>query len=340
MAQQKYSKIATFAKKREMITIHQINKAKERISGFTNRTPLLRVEQLDDILRCKVWLKPENLQKTGSFKLRGALNKLLSLTEEERKRGVVCASSGNHGQAVTYAAKLLGIHAKVVMPVNANPVKIEGVNRYGGEIVLHGTVSSEREAKMREIMNQEERVSVHPFEDEFVKAGQGTATLEILEDFPDMNFIVTPIGGGGLISGMSVAAKAKSEHIKVVGVEPTGAPRYGESRRVGAPVSLDKVDTIADGTKTDKANPHNFPIIEKYVDYLVAVTDDQIIEAMKLLLLQTKLFVEPSGALGVAAAMSQKIPYSAKDNVCFLLSGGNSDLGLFASIIKRSKSLV
>jgi len=316
-----------------MITLDQINEAKTRIGRYATKTPLLRVAQLDDILGCKAWLKPENLQITGSFKLRGALNKLLSMTEEEKKYGVVCASSGNHGQAVAYAAKLLGIHAKVVMPVNANPVKIEGVQKYGGEIILHGKVSSERETKMREIETQEHRVSVHPFEDDYVKAGQGTAAVEILEDFPEMTCLVVPIGGGGLISGVSTAAKAMNPEIKVVGVEPTGAPRYGESRKAGRPISLDQVDTIADGTKTDKANPRNFPIIEKNVDYLVTVDDDQIRAAMKLLLTQAKLFVEPSGALGVAAAMCQKIPCTADDHVCFLLSGGNGDLGLLASII-------
>ena len=316
-----------------MITLDQINEAQTRIGRYATKTPLLRIAQLDDILGCKAWLKPENLQMTGSFKLRGALNRLCALSEEEKKYGVVCASSGNHGQAVAYAAQLLGIHAKVVMPVNATRVKIEGVQKYGGEIVLHGTVSSEREAKMHEIETQEKRISVHPFADDYVKAGQGTAALEILEDFPDMHHIVVPIGGGGLISGMATAAKAMNPRINIVGVEPTGAPRYGASRKAGIPISLDKVDTIADGTKTDKANPFNFPIIEKYVDHLVTVDDHQIKEAMKLLLSQAKLFVEPSGALGIAAALSQKIPCTANDHVCFLLSGGNGDLNLLASII-------
>ena len=318
-----------------MITINDINEAKKRISKYAVRTPLLRVAHLDEILRCKVWLKPESLQQTGSFKLRGALNKLLSLTDEQKKHGVVCASSGNHGQAVAYAAKLLGIDAKVVMPVNANPVKLEGVRKYGGEIILCGTKSSEREAKMREIMEQENRIAIHPFDDNQVKAGQGTISLEILEDKPDISYIVVPIGGGGLISGISTAAKTLNPNIKIVGVEPTGAPRYSLSRQAKMPVSLDKVNTIADGTRTDKANPNNFPIIEKNVDYLVSVDDEQIKQAMKLMLSQAKLFVEPSGATGVAAAMSQKIPCAVNDNVCFVLSGGNGDLSLLASIISE-----
>jgi len=316
-----------------MITINNINEAKERVSKYAVRTPLLRVAQLDDILGCKAWLKPENLQQTGSFKLRGALNKLLSLTDEQKKHGVVCASSGNHGQAVAYAAQLLGINAKVVMPVNAPSVKLDGVYKYGAEVILCGTKSSEREAKMNEIVAMENRVSVHPFEDDHVKAGQGTAALEILEDNPDIDCIVVPIGGGGLISGMAIAAKAVNPNIKIVGVEPTGAPRYGLSRQAKAPVSLDKVNTIADGTRTDKANPYNFPIIEKYVDHLVSVDDEQIKQAMKLVLSQAKLFIEPSGVLPLAAAISKKIPCTTNDNVCFLLSGGNGDLDVLASII-------
>ena len=316
-----------------MFTIDDIYSAQKRIRGYAVRTPLLRVAQLDEVLGCQVWLKPESLQRTGSFKLRGALNKLLSLTDEQKKHGVVCASSGNHGQAVAFAAQMLGIDAKVVMPVNANPVKIEGVRRYGGEIILCGTVSSEREEKMREMVAQEQRIAVHPFEDDHVKAGQGTTALEILEDNPHIDCIVVPIGGGGLISGMATAAKSVKPGVKVVGIEPAGAPRYGLSRQAKMPVALDKVDTIADGTKTDKANPLNFPIIEKYVDSIVSVDDDRIKEAMRLLLTQVKLFIEPSGALGVAAALCGKVPFTARDHVCFTLSGGNGDLNLLASLL-------
>ena len=311
-----------------MITLSDIIQAKERIGRHATRTPLLRMAHLDEILGCNVWLKPENLQQTGSFKLRGALNKLLSLTDGQKRGGVVCASSGNHGQAVAYAAKMLGINAKVVMPVNATTVKLTGVHKYGSEVIPFGTKSSEREAKMGEIVEQEMRVGIHPFDDDQVKAGQGTISLEILEDNPHINSIVAPIGGGGLISGIATAAKAINPHIRIVGVEPTGAPRYALSREAKRPISLNKVDTIADGTRTDRANPNNFPIIEKYVDDLVSVDDSQIREAMRLLLMQAKLFVEPSGATVVAAAMDKKIPYTPNDNVCFVLSGGNGDLQL------------
>jgi len=318
-----------------MITLDDILAAKKRIHPYGTKTPLLRIARLDEFLGCKVWFKPESLQRTGAFKLRGALNKLLSLTEEEKKHGVVCASSGNHGQAVAYAAKLLGINAKVVMPLDTNPVKKEGVLKFGAKAIMHGMVSSEREAKMREIVEQELSIAVHPFEDDEVKAGQGTAALEILEDNPNIGCIVVPIGGGGLISGIATAAKSVKPTIQVVGVEPAGAPRYGLSRLAGKPVSLDKVDTIADGTRTDKANPRNFPIIEKYVDCLVTVEEDIIKQAMKLIFSEAKLFVEPSGALSVAAAMCQKIPCTANDDVCFVLSGGNGDLELFASIMMK-----
>jgi len=318
-----------------MITINDIFEARKRINGYAVQTPLLRVAQLDDILRCKVWIKPECLQRTGSFKLRGALNKLRSLSEEQKRQGVVCASSGNHGQAVAYSANLLGVSAKVVMPVNANPVKLAGVKKYGGEIILCGTVSSQREDKMRELVELEQRISVHPFEDNYVKAGQGTISLEILEANPHINCIVVPIGGGGLISGVATAAKSVKPNVSVVGIEPSGAPRYSLSRAAGKPISLEHVETIADGTKTDKANPHNFPIIEKYVDGLITVDEEPIRDAMKLLLTQVKLFVEPSGALGVAAALSKSMPFTPDDHVCFVLSGGNGDLTLLASVITK-----
>jgi threonine dehydratase len=329
-------KITIFAKSKpfiHMITSADIYEAQKRITPYITRTPLLRVAHLDEILGCKAWLKPENLQQTGSFKLRGALNKLLSLTDQEKKHGVVCASSGNHGQAVAFAAKLLGINAKVVMPVNASSVKLEGVHKYEAQVILHGTVSSEREEKMHQIVEQEHRVSVHPFEDNHVKAGQGTISLEVLEENPLIDCIVAPIGGGGLISGMATAAKSVKPCIKMVGVEPSGAPRYGASRQAKKPIALDKVDTIADGTRTDKANPQNFPIIEKYVDELISVDDEYIKQAMKLLLTQAKLFVEPSGTLGIAAAICKKIPFTPNDNVCFMLSGGNCETKLLASIL-------
>ena len=190
-----------------MITLNDVLEAKKRIAPYVIHTPLLRVPAMDEMCGCKVYIKPENLQKTGSFKLRGAANAMLALSEEEKARGVVACSSGNHAQGVACAAKLLGVSAVIVMPENANPAKLEGTKGYGAEVVLAGLLGSERDKKAQEIAETQGRTMIHPYADDFVKAGQGTMGLEILEDEPEMDVIVTPIGGGGMISGIATAAK-------------------------------------------------------------------------------------------------------------------------------------
>ena len=316
-----------------MVAYKDVAEARERILPYIFHTPLLRVPAMDKFLGCKVYLKPENLQKTGSFKLRGALNAILSLTEEQKPRGVVACSSGNHAQGVACAADLLGVDAVIVMPENANPVKLEGTMSYGARVILAGTLASERDAKAKEIMMAEGRTLVHPYADDFVKAGQGTIGLEILEDEPEMDVVVTPIGGGGMISGIATALKSRKPGIRVIGTEPAGAPRYRLSRDAGKPVSLSHVETIADGTRTDHADPGNFAIIEKLVDDLISVTDDEIRAAMKLTLSAAKLIAEPSSSMPAAAALAGKLPVSPDDKVCFVISGGNNDLSLLKSIL-------
>lgn len=316
-----------------MLTYNDVLDAQKRISGYIFRTPLLRVSALDEYLGCRVYIKPENLQKTGSFKMRGATNALLSLTDEERARGIVACSSGNHAKAVAYASSLLGVDAVIVMPEDVNPMKLEGTKAYGATAVLAGTLASERDAKAREIMEKEGRPLIHPYANENVEAGQGTMALEILEDEPDMDVIVAPIGGGGMISGVSTAAKGKKPGIRVIGTEPTGAPRYRLSREAGKPLLLDHVETIADGTRTDHAEPNNFKIIEKLVDDLISVTDDEIRAAMKLTIEKAKIVAEPSSSMPVAAALAGKLPVSKDDKVCFIVSGGNNDLKLLKEIL-------
>ena len=316
-----------------MISYDDILQARERISPYVFHTPLLRVPAMDSILGCKVYLKPENLQKTGSFKLRGATNAILALSDEQKTRGVVACSSGNHAQGVACAAQLLGLDAVIVMPENANPVKLAGTKAYGAEVVLAGTLASERDAKAAEIMETEGRTLIHPYANDFVKAGQGTIGLEIMEDEPEMDVIVTPIGGGGMISGIATAAKGKKPGIRIIGTEPEGAPRYRLSREAKQPVSLSHVETIADGTRTDHADPGNFEIIEQLVDQLISVTDDEIRAAMKLTVSAAKLVAEPSSSMPVAAALAHKLPVSPDEKVCFVISGGNNDLTLLKSIL-------
>ncbi|MBO6268925.1 MAG: threonine/serine dehydratase [Clostridium sp.] len=316
-----------------MITLNDVLEAKKRIAPYVIHTPLLRVPAMDEMCGCKVYIKPENLQKTGSFKLRGAANAMLALSEEEKARGVVACSSGNHAQGVACAAKLLGVSAVIVMPENANPAKLEGTKGYGAEVVLAGLLGSERDKKAAEIAETQGRTMIHPYADDFVKAGQGTMGLEILEDEPEMDVIVTPIGGGGMISGIATAAKGIKPGIRIFGTEPTGAPRYRLSREAKKPVTLSHVDTIADGTRTDHADPGNFAIIECLVDDLISVTDEEIRMAMNRTIRFAKIVAEPSSSMPIAAALAGKLPVKPEDKVCFVVSGGNNDMALLKEIL-------
>ena len=316
-----------------MIEYRDVQAVRARIAPHIVRTPLLRVAALDEALGCQVYLKHEGFQAIGAFKIRGALNKALSLSEEELGRGLVCASSGNHAQGVAYAAHKLGAQAVIVMPTNANPVKLAGVQRWGGQVELVGTLSSQREERAAQLVREQGMVEIHPYADPFVAAGQGTLALEVLEDLPDASLIAAPIGGGGLISGIATAVKGAAPQVRTVGVEPAGAPRYTRSRAEGRPVQLESVQTIADGTRTDHANPDNFAVIQARVDELYAVEDRWIEEAMRLLMTAAKVIAEPSSALPVAAALCGALPVRPEDKAVFVLSGGNADPALLARLL-------
>lgn len=316
-----------------MIEYRDVQAAQARIASHIIRTPLLRVPALDEALGCQVYLKHEGFQAIGAFKIRGALNKALSLSEEELGRGLVCASSGNHAQGVAYAAHKLGAQAVIVMPTNANPVKLAGVQRWGGQVELVGTLSSQREERAAQLVREQGMVEIHPYADPFVAAGQGTLALEVLEDLPDASLIAAPIGGGGLISGIATAVKGAAPQVRTVGVEPTGAPRYTRSRAEGRPVQLESVQTIADGTRTDHANPDNFAVIQARVDELYTVEDRWIEEAMRLLMTAAKVIAEPSSVLPVAAALCGALPVRPEDKAVFVLSGGNADPALLARLL-------
>ena len=308
-----------------MIEYRDVQAAQARIASHIIRTPLLRVPALDEALGCQVYLKHEGFQAIGAFKIRGALNKALSLSEEELGRGLVCASSGNHAQGVAYAAHKLGAQAVIVMPTNANPVKLAGVQRWGGQVELVGTLSSQREERAAQLVREQGMVEIHPYADPFVAAGQGTLALEVLEDLPDASLIAAPIGGGGLISGIATAVKGAAPQVRTVGVEPAGAPRYTRSRAEGRPVQLESVQTIADGTRTDHANPDNFAVIQARVDELYTVEDRWIEEAMRLLMTAAKVIAEPSSVLPVAAALCGALPVRPEDKAVFVLYGGYAD---------------
>ena len=316
-----------------MISLQDVQAAQARISPYIVRTPLLRIPALDEALGCEVYLKFEGYQVMGAFKIRGAMNKALSLTPEELAKGLVCASSGNHAQGVACAAQRLGTKSVIVMPTTAPAVKVDGVKSFGGEIELVGTLSSQREARANELAEKEGMVNIHPYADPYVAAGQGTMGLEILEDLPTVDAVAVPIGGGGMISGVATAVKGLAPQVKTIGVEPTGAPRYSVSRAAGKPMELEKVDTIADGTRTDHANPDNFEMIQARVDEICTVEDEFIRKAMYLLMTRAKITVEPSGALPVAAALAGKLPVEKGAKVAFVLSGGNVDPKLAAEIL-------
>lgn len=313
-----------------MLELADVTAARERIGPYIRHTPLLRLEALDKPAGFEVYIKPENLQTTGSFKLRGASNKLLSLSAKERQRGVIAASSGNHAQGVAAIAARLGVDALIVMPKDAPALKVAGTQAWGAKVVRHGLLSSEREARMRELAAAEGRVIVHPYGDEAVKAGQGTAALEILEDEPNITAIVAPVGGGGLISGLATAAKGQKPGLIMVGVEPIAAARYSLSRAAGQPLTIETGYTIADGTRGNYASPVNYPVIEARVDKLVSVDDEMLQAAIYAYAKLAKLVTEPSGALPLAALLSGKLGFLKGQKVCLIISGGNLDFDLYA----------
>jgi threonine dehydratase len=296
------------------------------IDGSVHRTPLVSSATLSERVGAPVYLKCENLQKTGAFKVRGALHRLLRLTGEERARGVITISAGNHAQAVAWAARSAGVHAVVVMPEAASQAKVAASRGYGAEIVLHGDA---REAfqKAFELADERGLRFVHPFDDEEVVAGHASCGLEIVEELPDVATIVVPVGGGGLVSGIAVAVAATRPDIDVWGVEPEGADAMTRSLQAGRAVHLDRVETVADGLGAPMAGVLNHALVAQHARGVVRVADAEILAALRILLERTKLLVEPAGAAGLAALLADRIPLREGRPVVVLLSGGNVDLG-------------
>lgn len=280
----------------------------------------------------QIYIKPENLQKTGAFKIRGAYNKINKLTEEEKKRGVIASSAGNHAQGVAYAARELGIKAVIVMPKTTPLIKVQSTKKYGAEVVLYGDVYDDAYQKAKELEAQEGYVFVHPFDDIDVLEGQGTIALEILEEMPDAEVIVVPIGGGGLISGIAAAAKMIKPDIKIVGVEPSGAASATEALKKNKVVTLPEANTIADGTAVKRIGDLTFNCIKQYVDEVVTVDDYELTEAFLLLAEKHKIIAENSGILPLAAL--KKLTERGK-KVVPVVSGGNIDVLMISSMIGK-----
>ena len=280
----------------------------------------------------QIYIKPENLQKTGAFKIRGAYNKINKLTEEEKKRGVIASSAGNHAQGVAYAARELGIKAVIVMPKTTPLIKVQSTKKYGAEVVLYGDVYDDAYQKAKELEAQEGYVFVHPFDDIDVLEGQGTIALEILEEMPDAEVIVVPIGGGGLISGIAAAAKMIKPDIKIIGVEPSGAASATEALKKNKVVTLPEANTIADGTAVKRIGDLTFNCIKQYVDEVVTVDDYELTEAFLLLAEKHKIIAENSGILPLAAL--KKLNERGK-KVVPVVSGGNIDVLMISSMINK-----
>lgn len=315
------------------VSLQDIKAAAARIAPYVKHTPLLRAEKLDAVLGCKVYLKPENLQVTGSFKIRGASNKVLSLSDEERARGIIASSSGNHAQGVSFIAQQFGVRATVVMPENAPHTKVEGCRAMGAEVVLYGNDSIQRYKKLYEIRDAKGYTMVHSYDDPALIAGQGTSGLEIAQDLPDVDAVVVPLGGGGLLAGVATAIKGMVPGARVIGVEPAAIPRYSESFRQGERVVVPMGDTIADGLMITMTGENTYPLIKTYVDEVVTAEDEFIKRALGSILFGAKVLPEPSAAVGVAAAMARTITFKADDKVCFFISGGNIDSDRLASLI-------
>lgn len=315
----------------------RLRAARQLISPEVHRTPLVRSRTLSELAGTDVWLKCENLQKTGAFKVRGALHRLRTLSEAERERGVATISAGNHAQAVAWAATAAGVDSLVVMPENASPTKVRASREYGAEVVLHGDASAAFR-RVREICEERDLTFVHPFDDEEVVAGHASCGTEILEDLPDVRSIVVPVGGGGLSSGIAASLEAHGHDAALWGVEPTGAPGMHRSLARGSAIHLDSVRTVADGLAAPMAGEVNFELIQRRAEGIALVEDADIVEAMLLLLQRTKLLVEPAGAAGVAALLSEVIAVDSSGPVVVVLSGGNADLPQLADLISDSSN--
>ncbi len=318
-----------------MIALSEIVKAKRQISTTAIKTPCALAPLLSLEVGAEVYLKKENLQITGAYKLRGAYNKIASLNEEERKKGVIAASAGNHAQGVAYSARSFGIQATIIMPEATPLLKVSGTKDLGAEVILHGDNYDEAYAYATSYAKEHELTFIHPFEDPIVIAGQGTVALEMFDEINNLDIIVIPIGGGGLISGMSSAIKQIDPKVRVIGVCAKGAPAMYESFKAKKVINSKSVRTIADGIAVRDVSESNFAHILECVDEIVLVDDEEIATAILFLLERQKLVVEGAGAAGVAAIMHRKFVYNSDTKIGTVLCGGNIDVQMLSIIIEK-----
>ena len=312
--------------------LEKIKEARENIKDVVTKTPLLYSNVFSKSSNNEVYMKCENLQLTGAYKLRGALNKIISLSEEEKAKGVICSSAGNHAQGVAYASSLMGVKSSIVMPETTPYLKVESTKNYGGNIILHGKCYDDAFLKAKTIEEEEGKVFIHTFNDIDVICGQGTIALEIFEEINDLDYILVPIGGGGLISGISVAAKSLNPNIKIIGVQAEGAPSMALSIKKDKICTLDSVNTIADGISVKTPGSKTFEIVREYVDDIITVSENDIVNAFLLLVEKHKLVAEASGVVTLAALKKLRVK---NKKVCCILSGGNIDMLTISTLINN-----
>ena len=318
-----------------MLSLADIREARERVSGVARHTPLERSRSFSEMSGADLHLKLENFQRTGAFKIRGAMNRIQTLSDAEREAGVVTASAGNHAQGVALAASRAGVDATVVMPKFAPVSKVKATRGYGASVRLEGVDYDEAQAYAHRLEREEGRTYVHAFDDPVVMAGQGTLGLEIVDDCPDLDTVVVPIGGGGLISGVAVAIKEQLPDARVVGVQAEGAASAAQSLEAGEVVEIDSVDTIADGIATRSIGEETLKVMAEYVDEVVTVDDREIALALTLLLERAKTLVEGAGAVALAAVLSDAFEYDDGETIVAALCGGNIDLNRLGTVVRR-----
>jgi threonine dehydratase len=321
-------------KKHVVPTIEDIFRARDLLDGSVRKTPLQRSDMFSKITGTNIFLKLESLQKTGSFKVRGALNKVSTLSEEQRKYGVIAASAGNHAQGVAYAASKNNISCTVIMPQNASPAKVSATKSYGAKVVLKGSDYDEAWIAAQEIAKKEGRTIIHAFDDAQVISGQGTIGLELLEDLPELDQVYLPIGGGGLAAGIAIAIKSKKPHVKIIGVESKAFPAMKESLAKGFLQNIKSGYTIADGISVKSPGKLTYEIASKYIDDVMVVDDSSIVKTMFLLMERIKLVIEPAGAASLAYLLSNS-HLKKNENVVSLLSGGNVDMYLLGQVVAK-----
>jgi threo-3-hydroxy-L-aspartate ammonia-lyase len=315
-----------------MLTFNDILEARERLQGVAHRTPVLTSRQFNEHSACEVFFKAENLQRAGAFKFRGAYNKLASLSDDERKRGALAYSSGNHAQAMALAGRLLGVQVVIVMPQDAPQIKVAATRAYGAEVIFYDRYRESREETGERLCRERGLALAPPFDDYAVMAGQGTAALELLEEVPDLDVLLVPTSGSGLLAGCAVAAKHIRPQIRIFGVEPEAGNDTWQSFRKGERVEIPVPQTIADGLQVTAPGKLTFPIIRELVEDILLVNDQELISTIRFILERMKVLVEPSGAAAAAAVFHRKLDFTG-NRAGVLLSGGNVDLSMLASYL-------